>query len=67
MVFQPKAHRETPGTTTELKPVILLSSWWRDSVMKMTFRNTVIGLSLSIGIALIIVSLVVVLNGIGLW
>lgn len=67
MVCQPKDHRETPGTTTELKPVILLSSWWRDSVMKMPFRNTVIGLSLSIGIALIIVSLVVVLNGIGLW
>lgn len=35
--------------------------------MKMPFRNTVIGLSLSIGIALILVSLVVVLNGIGLW
>jgi|GEM_PF-5050587 len=35
--------------------------------MKMPFRNTVIGLCLSIGIALIIVSLVVFLNGIGLW
>ena len=67
MVCQPKDHREILDTTTELKPVILLSSWWRDSVMKMPFRNTVIGLSLSIGIALIIVSLVVVLNGIGLW
>lgn len=67
MVCLPKDYREIPDTTTELKPVILLSSWWRGSVMKMPFRNTVIGLSLSIGIALIIVSLVVVLNGIGLW
>ena len=55
------------NNSAELKPVILLSSWWRDSVMKMPFRNTVIGLCLSIGIAQIIVSLVVFLNGIGLW
>lgn len=35
--------------------------------MKIVFRNSLLGLGISIGIALIIVSLVVFLNGIGLW